>query len=124
MLLHEDLSYQIVGSAIEVHRELGPGLLESAYEACLCHEFTLRGIQYHRQAERPVIYKGLVIDCGYRIDILVEGLIVLELKAVSEFLPIYEAQLMTYLKLTECRLGLLMNFNVSVMKDGIKRIVL
>lgn len=124
MLLHEDLSHQIIGSAIEVHRELGPGLLESAYEACLCHELTLRGIQFRRQAERPVVYKGLTVDCGYRVDILVEDRIVLELKAVAEFLPIYEAQLMTYLKLTKCRVGFLMNFNVPLMKDGIKRIVL
>lgn len=123
-MLYEALSFQIIGAAIEVHRELGPGLLESAYEACLCHEFTLRRIQFQRQTERPVNYKGLLIDCGYRIDIPVDDQIVLELKAVEAFLPIYGAQLMTYLKLTKCRLGFLMNFNVPVMKDGIKRIVL
>jgi len=124
MLLYEDLSREIIGAAIEVHRELGPGLLESAYEACLCHEFTLRNIRFLRQMERPVNYKGLLIDCGYRIDILVDDQIVLELKAVEAFLPIYSAQLMTYLKLTKCRLGFLMNFNVPIMKDGIKRIAL
>jgi len=124
MLLEEELSYQIIGAAIEVHRELGPGLLESAYEACLCHEFTLRNIRFQRQAERPVSYKGLLIDCGYLIDILVDERIVLELKAVEAFLPIYDAQLMTYMKLTKRRLGFLMNFNVPIMKDGIKRIVL
>ena len=124
MLLHEDLSHKIIGAAIEVHRELGPGLLESAYDACLCHELDLRGIRFRRQVERPISYKGLVIDCGYRMDILVEDTIVLELKAVSAFLPIYDAQLMTYLKLTKCRLGFLMNFNVTIMKDGIKRVIL
>jgi GxxExxY protein len=124
MILHEDLSFKIIGAAIEVHRELGPGLLESAYEACLCHEFSLREIRFKKQVDCPVSYKGLLIDCGYRIDILVEDEIVLELKAVDAFFPIYEAQLMTYLKLTKCRLGFLMNFNVPMMKDGIKRIVL
>jgi len=124
MILHEDLSFKIIGAAIEVHRELGPGLLESAYEACLCHEFSLCGIRFKKQVDCPVSYKGLLIDCGYRIDILIEDEIVLELKAVDAFLPIYEAQLMTYLKLTKCRLGFLMNFNVPMMKDGIKRIVL
>ena len=124
MLLYEDLSREIIGAAIEVHRELGPGLLESAYESCLCHEFTLRNIRFQRQMDRAVNYKGLLIDCGYRIDILVDEQIVLELKAVEAFLPIYSAQLMTYLKLTKCRLGFLMNFNVPIMKDGIKRIAL
>lgn len=124
MLLLEDLSREVIGAAIEVHRELGPGLLESAYEACLCNELGLRGIKNHRQKEQPVTYKGLLVECGYRIDILVEDKIVLELKAVEELLPIYEAQLMTYLKLSKCRLGFLMNFNVPMMKDGIKRIVL
>ena len=124
MLLLEDLSREVIGAAIEVHRELGPGLLESAYEACLCNELGLRGIKNHRQKEQPVTYKGLLVECGYRIDILVEDKIVLELKAVEALLPIYEAQLMTYLKLSKCRLGFLMNFNVPMMKDGIKRIVL
>lgn len=124
MLLLEDLSREVIGAAIEVHRELGPGLLESAYEACLCHELGLRGIKHHRQKEQPVTYKGLLVECGYRIDILVEDRMVLELKAVEALLPIHEAQLMTYLKLSKCRLGFLMNFNVPMMKDGLKRIVL
>jgi len=124
MLLLEDLSREVIGAAIEVHRELGPGLLESAYEACLCNELGLRGIKHHRQKEQPVTYKELLVDCGYRIDILVEDKMVLELKAVEALLPIHEAQLMTYLKLSKCRLGFLMNFNVPMMKDGLKRIVL
>ena len=124
MLLYEELSGQIRGTAIEVHRELGPGLLESAYEECLCYELNARGIQFQRQLELPVNYKGLRLDCGYRIDILVENKIILELKSVEALLPIHDAQLMTYLKLSGCKLGLLMNFNVALVKDGIKRFVL
>ena len=124
MLIYEELSGQIRGAAIEVHRELGPGLLESAYEECLCYELRSRGIAYDRQLELPVKYKGLQLDCGYRIDVLVEKKIVLELKSVDALLAIHEAQLMTYLKLSGCRLGMLMNFNVVLMKDGMKRIVL
>ncbi|MFZ4083646.1 MAG: GxxExxY protein [Pirellula sp.] len=124
MLIYEELSGQIRGAAIEVHRELGPGLLESAYEECLCFELRSRGIAYDRQLELPVKYKGLQLDCGYRIDVLVEKKIVLELKSVESLLAIHEAQLMTYLKLSGCKLGMLMNFNVVLMKDGMKRIVL
>jgi GxxExxY protein len=124
MLIYEELSGQIRGAAIEVHRELGPGLLESAYEECLCYELRSRGIAYDRQLELPVKYKGLQLDCGYRIDVLVEKKIVLELKSVESLLAIQEAQLMTYLKLSGCKLGMLMNFNVVLMKDGMKRIVL
>ena len=124
MLVYEELSGQIRGAAIEVHRELGPGLLESAYEECFCYELRSRGIAYDRQLELPVKYKGLQLDCGYRIDVLVEKKIVLELKSVDSLLPIHEAQLMTYLKLSGCKLGMLMNFNVVLMKDGMKRIVL
>jgi GxxExxY protein len=124
MLIYEELSGQIRGAAIEVHRELGPGLLESAYEECLCYELRSRGIAYDRQLELPVKYKGLQLDCGYRIDVLVEKKIVLELKSVESLLVIHEAQLMTYLKLSGCKLGMLMNFNVVLMKDGMKRIVL
>jgi GxxExxY protein len=124
MLIYEELSGQIRGAAIEVHRELGPGLLESAYEECLCYELRSRGIAYDRQLELPVKYKGLQLDCGYRIDVLVEKKIVLELKSVESLLAIHEAQLMTYLKLSGCKLGMLMNFNVVLMKDGMKRIVL
>jgi len=111
-----DLTGQIIGSAIEVHKALGPGLLESAYEECLCHEFDLRGISYKRQHAVPVQYKGAKLDCGYRIDILVDDLVVLELKAVDRLDPIHEAQTLTYLKLTGIKIGLLINFNVPVLK--------
>lgn len=124
MLIHEELSGAILGAAIEVHRELGPGLLESTYEECLCYEFSVRGIAFQRQLELPVCYKSLRLESGYRIDILVADKIVLELKSVERLLPIHHAQLITYLKLSGRKLGLLMNFNVSFMKDGIKRIVL
>jgi GxxExxY protein len=111
-----DLTGQIIGSAIEVHKALGPGLLESAYEECLCHEFDLRGISYKRQHAVPVQYKGAKLDCGYRIDILVDDLVILELKAVDRLDPIHEAQTLTYLKLTGIKIGLLINFNVPVLK--------
>jgi GxxExxY protein len=114
---------EIIGAAIEVHRELGPGLLESAYEQCLCHELSLRGLAFQRQVELPVVYKGVRLDCGYRIDVVVENVVVLELKAVDKLLLIHEAQLLTYLKLYQRQLGLLLNFHVPVLKDGIKRIV-
>lgn len=118
------LSYNIIGAAIEVHRVLGPGLLESAYEECLCHELDLRGLPYERQRPLPVVYKDVHLDAGYRLDVLVENRIVLELKAVEALLPIHEAQLLTYLKLGGWQLGLLINFNVEVLKDGIRRRVL
>jgi GxxExxY protein len=118
-----DLTGQIVGSAIEVHKVLGPGLLESVYEECLCHEFDLRQISYKRQHSVPVQYKGAKLDCGYRIDILVDDRVILELKAVDRLEPIHEAQTLTYLKLTRLKVGLLINFNVSVLKDGIKRLI-
>ena len=124
MLIHEELTHEIRGAAIEVHRELGPGLLESAYEQCLCHELSRRRIPFQRQLDLPVEYKGLRLDCGYRIDVLVDNKVILELKAVELLAPIHEAQLMTYLKLSKMKVGLLMNFNVTLMKDGIKRIVL
>ena len=119
----DELSDDIVGAAIEVHRELGPGLLESAYEAALCHELNSRDISFKRQQHLPVIYKDVKLDCNYRIDLIVEDLVVLELKAVERMEPLFEAQLITYLKLSNLWLGLLLNFNVPVMKDGIKRIV-
>ncbi len=114
----------IIGAAIEVHKQLGPGLLESAYEGCLAHEFTLREIPFERQKALPVIYKGVKLDCGYRLDLLVGGLVVVELKAVEQLTPIHDAQMITYLKLANCKLGLLLNFNVKMMKQGIKRIAL
>ena len=119
-----DLTGQIIGSAIEVHKTLGPGLLESAYEECLCHEFDLRGISYKRQHAVPVQYKGVKLDCGYRIDVLVEARVILELKSVDCLGLIYEAQVLTYLKLTGHKVGLLINFNVSALKKGIKRFML
>ncbi len=112
---------QIIGAAIEVHKVLGPGLLESAYEECLCRELGLRGIQFERQRSLPVEYKGVKLDCGYRLDFLVENTVVVEIKSVSGIEPIHEAQLLTYLKLGGWKLGLLVNFNVPVLKDGIRR---
>ena len=124
ILLHEALSEQIIGAAIEVHRELGPGLLESAYQACLAHELALRGILFVSQLDLPLTYKGVQLDVGYRIDLLVDDKIIVELKAVEKILPIHEAQLLTYLRLLKKPVGLLLNFSVPVLKDGIIRRVL
>ena len=118
------LSNLIIGAAIEVHRHLGPGLLESAYEEPMAHEFTLREMVFERQKPIPVVYKGVHLDCGYRLDFLVGGLVIVELKAVDKLLPIHQAQVLTYLKLTGCKLGLLLNFNVLQMRYGIKRVAL
>ena len=118
-----ELSSKIIGAAIEVHKALGPGLLESAYEECLCHEFGLRGLSNERQKPLPVIYKGIELDCGYRLDIVVENTIILELKSCEKIEPIHKAQLLTYLRLSGLHLGLILNFNVPVMRDGIVRIV-
>ena len=117
-----NLTGQIIGAAIEVHKALGPGLLESAYEECLCRELVLKNIPFERQKEVPVEYKGCKLDCGYRLDLVVKNLVIVELKAVERIEPIYEAQLITYLKLTGLNLGLLVNFNVPVLKDGIRRL--
>jgi GxxExxY protein len=114
----------IIGAAIEVHRHLGPGLLESAYQACLAREFDIVGLVFEQQKQMPVEYKSLILDCGYRLDFLVEKLVVVELKTVESLLPVYEAQLLTYLKLSGCKVGLLLNFNARVLKNGIKRMVL
>jgi GxxExxY protein len=116
-----ELTELIIGAAIEVHRELGPGLLESAYEAALAHELALRGVRFARQKEMPVRYKGFLIEVGYRLDLLVEDHVIVELKAVTEMHPIYEAQLITYLRLSNIRVGLLINFNVPRLKEGIIR---
>ncbi|CAD7766634.1 MAG: PD-(D/E)XK nuclease superfamily protein [Candidatus Argoarchaeum ethanivorans] len=113
---------KVIGAAIEVHTALGPGLLESAYEECLCHEFNLQGIPYERQKELPVEYKGVKLDCGYRLDIIVAEKLIVELKSVEKLQPIHEAQLLTYLKMTGIKIGLLINFNVPLLKDGIKRL--
>jgi GxxExxY protein len=118
-----ELSEAVIGAAIEVHRETGAGLLESTYEQCLCRELSLRGIPFEYQKPLPVIYKGMCLDCGYRIDLLVDCRLIVELKSVEKILPIHEAQLLTYLKLGGWQLGLLINFNVEVLRLGIKRIV-
>jgi GxxExxY protein len=118
-----ELSSKIIGAAIEVHKKLGPGLLESVYEECICHELSLRGISFERQKPLPVVYKGKKLDCGYRLDIVVEKAIILELKSCEKIEPIHRAQLLTYLKLSGLNLGLLLNFNTPVMRDGIVRIV-
>ncbi len=120
-LLHGDLTREVIGAAMEVHAILGPGLLESAYESCLAHELALRGIGVQRQVELPVQYKDARVDCGFRVDILAASEIVIELKAVERVLPIHIAQLMTYMKLAQKRVGLLINFNVESLRDGITR---
>lgn len=118
-----EVSGQVIGAAIEVHRELGPGLLESAYETCLVYELRQRKVEVERQIVQPVFYKGLQLECGYRLDLLVEDQVIVELKAVETILPIHQAQLLTYLKLRQRRLGLLINFNVTLLKNGIKRLL-
>ena len=118
-----DLTGRIIGAAIEVHRHLGPGLLESAYEACLAFELSQRGIPAQRQLQLPVRYKDTDIEVGYRIDLLVDDQVIVELKSVQALQPIHKAQLLTYLKLANKRYGLLINFNVPVLKDGIRRVV-
>jgi GxxExxY protein len=120
----DPLSDKVIGCAIEVHRELGPGLLENAYAECLCHELTLNGIPFRREVPMPVVNKGIKLDCGYRLDILAEPDLILELKVVEQLLPIHDAQLLTYLKLAGFERGLLLNFNVRRMKEGIRRLVL
>jgi GxxExxY protein len=117
------ITKEIIGAAIQVHRVLGPGLLESAYEACLAYELGKRGLKAEQQKPLPLIYEGVKLDCGYRIDLLVQGLIVVEIKSVDAVAPIHEAQVMSYLKLSGCKLALLINFNVRVLKDGIRRFV-
>ena len=113
----------IIGAAIAVHKQLGPGLLESAYEACLAYEAAQQGLSVQRQKPLPVTYRGVRIDCGYRIDLLVEDQVVVEVKAVEKLEPIHEAQLLSYLRLSGCSVGLLINFNVKLLKNGIKRLV-
>ena len=117
------ITHKIIGGAIEVHRALGPGLLESAYEACLAFELAERGLKVEQQKPLPVVYKDVHLDCGYRLDLLVEDAVIVELKAVSELAPIHEAQVLSYLKLSGCKVGLLINFNVEVLKQGIRRLV-
>ena len=120
----DPLSNRVLGCALEVHKALGPGLLESAYESALAYELSTAGLMVQRQVDVPVIYKEVKLDCGFRIDLLVEKQLVVELKSVESLLPLHEAQLLTYLKLTGCKVGLLINFNVRLLKNGIKRLVL
>lgn len=116
-----EITGKVIGAAIEVHRQLGPGLLESAYTECLCREFLIREISFEKEKPLPVEYKGVKLECGYRLDFLVEKLVVLEIKAIEAIAPIHEAQLVTYLKLGGWRIGLLINFNVLILKNGIRR---
>ena len=119
----EELSRNLVDSAFKVHQTLGPGLLESVYEACLCVELRKRGIRYKSQAPIPLVYEGVAIEAGLRLDLLVEGSIVLEIKSVERLLPVHQSQLLTYLKLADLHLGLLINFNVAMFKQGVRRII-
>jgi len=120
----ERLASVIVDSGLKVHRALGPGLLESAYEHCLAHELQMRGLSIERQVSLPIIYDGAILDAGYRVDLLVGQAVIVELKAVEALLPVHHAQLLTYLKLSRCRIGFLMNFHVALFKHGLKRVVL
>lgn len=117
-----EITEKIIGAAIEVHRHLGPGLLESAYEECLCYELRQLGLKFERQVHLPIYYKGIKLECAYRMDLVVEDLIVVEIKATEQVPPVYAAQLLTYLKSAHKPVGLLINFNVPMLKDGIKRI--
>ena len=121
---NDPLTEKVIGLAIAVHRELGPGLLESAYEECLCYELLQAMLRFERQAALPIVYKSVRLDCGYRLDVVVEGRLVLELKTVERLLPIHEAQVITYLRLSGIPTGLLLNFNSVVLKDGIRRLML
>jgi GxxExxY protein len=118
----EDGTREVIAGLIEVHRRLGPGLLESAYEACVCAELSSRGFAFERQVEQSLKYRNVSIECGYRLDVVVDGRILLELKSVERLLPIHEAQVITYLKLSGLSVGLLVNFNVSILRDGLRRL--
>lgn len=120
---NDPLTQTVIGLAIEVHKQLGPGLLESAYEACLCYELSEKGISFDRQVDLPVSYKSIEIRAGYRLDIVVENKLIIELKTVERLLPVHEAQLLTYLKLSGIQTGLILNFNSAVLRDGIRRLV-
>ncbi len=120
----ENLSGQIIGAAIEVHRNLGPGLLESAYEECLAYELRQKKLSYERQKELPIVYKNLKLEYGYKLDLLVEDSIIVEIKSVEKIAPVHTAQILTYMRLANIKIGLLINFNVTVLKNGIKRFVL
>ena len=115
------LTGKIIGAAIEVHRALGPGLLESAYEACMMYELRLKRLKVEHQKPLPIFYKDVMLDCGYRLDLVVEDQVIIEIKSINHFISIHEDQLLSYLKLSDCRVGLLINFNVKILKDGIRR---
>ncbi|MCK4918065.1 MAG: GxxExxY protein [Candidatus Omnitrophica bacterium] len=121
---YDELSNKVIGLTIEVHRTLGPGLLESTYEKCLARELTLANIPFKVQYSLPMVYKGIEIDCGYRVDLLIDDNLIVELRSVDKLLSIYDAQVLTYMKLSNSKIGLLINFNVERLKDGIKRFVL
>ncbi|WP_299895798.1 GxxExxY protein [uncultured Aquimarina sp.] len=123
-MTEDEISKIVIGCAIEVHKNLGPGLLESAYQECLCYELKKRGLKIHKEKPLPVVYKEIKLDQGYRIDILVENRVVIELKTVEYFTDVHSAQILTYLKLGEYKLGLLINFHVSLLKNGIKRFIM
>ncbi len=123
LMTDNDITHAIIGAAIEVHRALGPGLLEATYATCLAREFELRGLHFEKEKALPVVYKEVHLECGYRADFVVEGRIIVELKAVEALAPVHEAIVLTYLRLSGCRIGLLMNFNTTVLKDGIRRFV-
>jgi GxxExxY protein len=118
-----DITHGIIGAAIEVHKRLGPGLLESAYEECLAHELSLRNLRVDRQVGVPIVYRETKLECGYRIDLLIESRIVVELKSVESLAPIHEAIILTYLRLSGHKIGLLINFNVAILKDGVRRFI-
>jgi GxxExxY protein len=119
----DEITSKVIGAAIEVHKVLGPGLLESAYEECLCYELSQIGLSFERQVDLPVIYKGVHLDCGYRMDLVVENSVIVEIKAVEQIIKIHEAQLLSYLKLYKKAVGLLLNFHSPILKSGLKRIV-
>ena len=121
---HEELSKEIIGAAIEVHKLLGPGLLESAYEDCMVYELKIKGLNLERQKAVPVVYKSIKLDCGYRLDLLVENKIIIEIKSIDAMAPVHEAQILTYMKFSGVNVGLLINFNVTILKNGLKRYVL
>ena len=124
-LVHNaELSERVIGIAIDVHKQLGPGLLESVYEECLCHDLKTAGIPFERQKSLPIIYKAVKLDCGYRMDVVIGQVLIAEIKSVERLLPIHQAQMLTYLRLSGCKVGLLMNFNCQVLKDGLRRFVL
>ncbi len=124
MLKDEELTKNIIGAAIDVHKAIGPGLLESAYEQCLCHELSLRNLSFKRQVDLPLRYKEVNLQCGYRVDLIVEGSVILELKSVAKLMEIDRAQLLTYMRLSKISIGLLINFNVPVLREGLVRLIL